>query len=124
MNDAELRAAAERLRDGAYPAIDLPPWATRVYRDGAAVAAAWLAEHPADDAEPVTEEWLRSVGFSSRPNNRWLQIRTPQGGRLDCWMASPLWEFHDEAVAIPQTRGDVRRLCTALGIDLAPSGEK
>lgn len=23
----------------------------------------WLAEHPADDAEPITEEWLRSIGF-------------------------------------------------------------
>ncbi len=71
-----LQAAANRLqkaKDGKYD-IDV---LIQIYGDKEIddlfecldldrlkLADDWMEQHPADDAEPVTEEWLRSVGFS------------------------------------------------------------
>jgi hypothetical protein len=86
-----------------------------------AVACQYQADHPADDGEPVTGEWLRSLGiFSGCFGDRccgWhnakkchtLNLKTDRGN------VSGIDVF---------TRGDVRRLTAALGVPLrAGEGE-
>lgn len=139
----DLREAAERMR--AYfrwreahpdwngePLPDCPyyPIGDRVW-DGDALAHAYILDHPADDAEPVTEEWLRSVGFhDSRYQGKRFSLQLgdvrvcPPIADLGLWVGimEDDGDFYSGAKAIPQshirTRGDVRRLCAALGITL------
>lgn len=60
-------------------------------------------DHPADDSEPVTEEWLSSVlGTGASRAAHVLAV-------LDKYCAIGF---------LGRTRGDVRRLCATLGIDL------
>ena len=94
-------------------------------QDATLLASLYLAEHPADDGEDVTEEWLESVGW--RRNRGYMD--SPQIGD-SCfqltWCSlgqSMLLECDDNDqpdVTLPhiKTRGDVRRLCEALGIEL------
>jgi len=126
---SELRAAAERL---------VAMWSHPEYRgsrtsnDALALARAYLAEHPTDDLEPVTEEWLRSLtAFDNRgdivlevavfgsvchlrfapdpldgkPCHSWSLL--PSGGSSRVWLPGS-----------PIRRGHVRRLCAALGVEL------
>ena len=76
-----------------------------------------LAEHPADDDEPVTEDWLLSVGHHHRvseDSTRW----TPNSVRLGPTVFSIETDM-GYGVDIPvKTRGDVRHLCAGLGIEL------
>jgi len=55
MTTNELRAAAERLLNDGMGAIDRPPWVARAVSE---LAKVWLAEHPADDSERATPEWV------------------------------------------------------------------
>jgi hypothetical protein len=83
---------------------------------------------PADDRETVSESWLREIGFAPIPGapEHWTQLGVlltrpefidSEGERH--------WDIKrgDYTVCItreltPKTRGDVRRLCAALGITL------
>lgn len=84
-----------------------------------------------EDAKPVDEEWLKSVGFrdSTYPNGfGYMWLRTT--GELELTVSKPrdraTWEQEEwicegERVPhnlMPETRGDVRRLLTALGVNL------
>lgn len=72
----DVAAAAERLRfDGP---LNKSPYYTeggnwhsfdhcQLRRDQEALADAWLAEHPVDDSEPVTEAWSKSIGAKFLP---------------------------------------------------------
>jgi hypothetical protein len=107
----ELRAAAERLLD---PECGIGEGTGTNYvaggyaaDDAVALAKAYLAEHPADDAEPVTLEWTRSLGLDCRriyDGPDWIpNIRGLDGN----WVILPRGA----------TRGQARRLLAALGID-------
>ncbi len=102
----ELRAAAERLRrhhDGCSPAfLESCPYAhqedgewfhdhSKIYEDRGLVVDAFLAEHPPDEDEPVTDDWIRSVSNSGR---------------------------YSGGIKGFKTRGEMRQLCAALGIEL------
>ncbi len=106
MND-EQRVAVERLRNHSIDmAMDDSFWrAFFIAKD------LLLAEHPADD-EPVTEEWLRSVGGVNHHAEVgvWLEHTV---GVNECGTVCVCNGRKDGA-----TRGDVRRLCRALGIPL------
>jgi len=116
----ELQRAAERLRACNYESDwDLDGASFQQISDWQALAKAYLAEHPADDGEAVTVEWLESIG--------WLEDQT--GWPAIClretseWGIS--WRGHGiwlTPMSVPlyraPTRGDVRRLCRALGIAL------
>jgi hypothetical protein len=91
--------------------------------DEESLAKAYLAEHPVDDEELVTEEWLRSVGFKEEAN---------EFGSLSIGPDSMLvWETFTDAppeffirtweLRHVKTRGAVRLLCKALGIELKAS---
>lgn len=146
---SEQRAAIERLREDAETLINsisrnLKRWETWFPNEMAEVdvprrwllamkhyAEIALAEHPADDAEPVTEEWMRSVGFEKHDALwQWSKsngLKMPS--RLVYWPGyrgdGTQWHIDGGPRAkdiydIPEqpTRGDVRRLCVALGIPL------
>lgn len=111
-----------------------------------ALAEAWLADHPEDDGEPVTEAWLRSLGYlpddSSPPNGDlakkiWGKGETADYGKepamhmvvnardggiwVEAYAADgdSLCIIEIDAVA---TRGAVRRLMAALGIPAGSTG--
>lgn len=118
----DVRAAAERLLPPLADVIDAPG-------DAELVARAWLAEHPADDGEPVSAEWLMVTG--------WVDVAEPGGGPLytfcrpdhggavltlegdhRCLMA---FLGHPDGAPWPcdiYTRGQVRELLRALGIEV------
>ena len=128
----ELRAAASRLvghvaarTDGEDPyrlaTPDDPAMShtfdhDRFTADIGAVGRAYLAEHPADDGEPVTPEWLAATGFSPA----WGDKYRHQRGHMDVvWREGVMSLAHrtDEWSELPvRTRGHVRRLLMALGI--------
>jgi hypothetical protein len=99
-----------------------------------AVARAYLAEHPADDGEPVTAEWLKAVGFTERAKERPGDDRvlvSPEGETCHhvFWSENRdgydhnAWFYGDDYLRAVNlldqpTRGHVRRLCQALGVTL------
>lgn len=98
----ELRAAAKLL-------VSKNTISNRYDNAGVMLAKAYLTEHLLDDDEPVTEEWLETIGFDH--------------GYLD----ADYWVIECRKLALRlnsypvkenPTRGDVRRLCKALGIEL------
>lgn len=144
----EQRAAITRLRNHdsnnwqAYladscelPYSDDNP---NVIADIIAAAELALAEHPADDGEPITKEWLKSLGFSDSGYSFIITGEKDYGEdvarfRLACngddWTdGNCSWEFHLRSIELeeqggmlpcePKTRGDLRRLCRALGVTL------
>jgi hypothetical protein len=78
------------------------------------VCRKYYDEHPADEDEPVTEEWLLSIGFShdkfDTPTIGPLHLRPPGNSPYACISSYPLPE-------VPVNRGQVRRLLAALGIE-------
>lgn len=156
MND-DVKAAAERYRKHQQRLCEdehhkspywLPLtecWSERRLEDANVLANAHLTEHPADDDEPVTEEWLRSIGFKDWPEDNddkhlfSLFIRANEEIGWECRLAYQTNGFYAvrmcdvdvhlgvaESVelldsrnkTVKVTRGDVRRLCAALKIEL------
>ncbi len=82
-------------------------------------------DSPADDAEPVTAEWLWAVGFGAGP----AVPLPPVHGHPVTLAVSPdalaacLHRPGEGMVPVPYpaTRGHVRRLCEALGVQLKES---
>lgn len=106
------------------------------------LAEAYAAEHAEDDGDAITGDWLRAVGFGDDPN--WpdtLRILTHSDETSQTYLIAPAApggkrdagavclttydaDGDDECVVIAsgrdrlRTRGDVRRLCRALGVPL------
>jgi hypothetical protein len=85
------------------------------------VARAYLAEN---DDTAIDEAWLRAVGFEKPPSGG-LRIKSPHWGspRHHCrytqiYADKDGWWVNGLGCPTPKTRGDVRRLCGALGIEL------
>ena len=136
----ELKAAADRQWRLALPGVsheEVYPeedWSERHDRDVGLLADAYLAEHPADEHEPVTEGWLRARGFADRPKERPtddLVLVSPEGetGHHLFWSENRegydhnSWFYGDDYLRAVNlldrpTRGHVRRLCAALGVTL------
>lgn len=137
MTDDELTAAAGRVREGRRleaaghrrdqaDAIVYGDRRQSRAADVTALADAFLDAHPADSSEPVTVEWLRSVGATDKVDSResgvavyglylgpakWFDFAG--GGELliDHGPGQPAgWPI--------KTRGHVRRLAAALGVPL------
>lgn len=130
---SDLREAAERLRKHLANKYDRngPYW-----RAGH-IAESWhfdkqqmnadiallAAEHPADSDEPITEAWLRQIGFSEYkcPKQPCRNAFSIKDGAL---MFSPhyyqdfrgAWMFHRVVIQSPTTRGQLRLLLRALNI--------
>jgi hypothetical protein len=98
--------------------------AEKIAADDMALADAYLAEHPADDGDVVTPEWLLSVGFTldhemEPPRDPVYCIRSLLWRPHYFEVNQGKWQFGPVTInQNPKTRGDVRRLCAALGIPL------
>jgi hypothetical protein len=135
----ELRKAAERVRAykaavesartfGTFPAPVVK--AREVSRAETLLADAYLAEHPADDAEPVTPERLAALaGWERVGRSRWET--DPDSGEyrasVSQFAGDPgKWLFTGTrpepatniSYAIVRTLGDLRRVCRVLAIEL------
>ena len=88
------------------------------------VANAYLAEHPADEDEPIDEDWLRSIGFHvNTGDDYYLWINSPnQDFDIQYWDDWEEFRFatsksdYDVPVSI-KTRGQLRDLLKALGLE-------
>lgn len=140
----ELRAAAERLLRWAKNHADDPKAtsaAKALIHDAGKCAMAVLAERRADDDEPITDQWWRTLApawFATLDDEERLCLvvhsnedEDPDYRALLVWVDDGSWGFweqgrltselvnpHHNTFAKITTRGDVRRLCKALGIDL------
>lgn len=153
MNATELRAAANRIRriracveksqdiygitiSPGRPPNELHEAASKVKRlmldDERALVDYAISTIHADDDEPVTAEWLESLGFHE---TRTLPfgILLASDMRLEAYLYDgALWEItawissygrsaersHSADIPQPKTRVDVRRLLSALGIEV------
>lgn len=134
----ELLEAATRLLDGGMGAIDRPEW---VAKSVMAMARHILATVYADDDEPITDAWWRTLSkawFASLddeerlclvvhdepdedPDNRCLIVLSDYGSWgfwEQCRQTLELHSPHHGTYRRIKTRGDVRRLCAGLGIEL------
>ena len=127
MND-DVRQAAERLRlcltvggpddplagvSAAYSESDGDfKNVACLTKDELTIVKAYLAEHPADDGEAVSEDWLRSVGL--RDNRMVIEFMKLEDGR---WAS----RWHGWELPRLKSRGQVRNLCAALGVELKES---
>lgn len=130
---SDVQSAAERLRrvqqgETLKAVYSNPHWAAATnYQlahecDMAEVALAYLAEHPADSELPIDEEWLRSVGFEAfdEHGSGWFKDSPGGSTRVSIGYRGQ-WLVNGnemEYAAQPKTRGDLRRLCFALGVEL------
>ena len=118
MKDAELRAAADRFLGEKYSG-EMYEEPFRRAMDARLLAAAYLTEHPADDAEPVTREWLleASVDIDDDMVYRFGEAKVIiwPSGRITLGVCC-----HESLIDNP-TRGQVRRLYKALRGNQKPS---
>lgn len=127
MSDESTRAAAERRRKGDYPVGEDGSHARHV--DAHILADAFLSGavlEGADDGEPVTREWWATIAKDGR-YWYWPETIQTENFVLAFGEAGNLLVVHrsDETVLFETpTRGDVRRLCAALGIDLPAQPSK
>ena len=124
--DGELLAAAELVRlNYGRPGCDPDD----VDRAALQLADAYLADRHADDAEGVTVEWLKSVGFAFRPDiyggSDWWEVGNAaevQPQTVSYYPGTETWYYGCCGLVPLTTRGDVRRLLAALKV--APPAEK
>ena len=126
----DVTKAAERLRwfnENRHQQWTLGSWDTEYVACLTKCAAAYLAEHPADDAEPIDGPWLRSVGAVKEDHPDKWTFRREDALDVGLWHVDDGWKamlLYGECAASCirrglKTRGDVRRLAAALGIQLA-----
>lgn len=122
MTDDQLRKIAERVRYALETGTQVDEW------DRRALAHAYLAEHPADDGEPLTRD-------------RFIEFAWQDAGGLWCSPPTPTGEcvtldYHDNRESgdvyrlircggLPRvevsTVGELRRLCDTFGVPLHPA---
>lgn len=114
----EPKAAVERLRkastDGwmlAYSERPMFGHPSRQMEDWEIIAAAYLADHPADDDVLVTNEWIGGFGHMES-----LRLWQNELGWNWSWRGG-----YCGVLDSVKTRGDVRKLCRSLGIELKES---
>lgn len=121
--------AIHRLRLGEVPSLG----------DTLDVLQAYLDEHPADDDEPVTREWLLAAGGTLGRAGRlgafdWAAFRSPRNDQF--WFEAiaesrSVYQCHESRgskVSVPliatvTTRREFRALCRALGVVLKDNAE-
>jgi hypothetical protein len=128
MNDASVREARERVRQHANNLGNAD------IADRNMLVLENLGEHHADDDLPITEEWLRSVGFKAKTyqgdtvlalriakgpigDDQWLELNDETNGVFLLCRWSPIYDDDtppDRVEVVADTRGDLRGLCHFL----------
>ena len=115
MND-QLKTAMQEVEAALMPGAPLTDSAQCA---AWTLAKAYLAEHPADDEEPVTGDWLLSIGFEPDATHLVLRRFGPdENGKIQVYLLDRRWLLHGTRIKMLCTRGDVRRLCAALRVPL------
>ncbi len=86
------------------------------------LARAWREEYPEDDDEPITPEWLCSIGWiAGTPTalTKSTHVCSASGGDMK-WGPFGCFLGITKLSGI-KTRGDVRRLCRMMGVELKES---
>lgn len=132
---SDVRLAAERLRQvenaDQIPAVykDFKFPHEKYMLDRLETSLAYLAEHPADDGDVITEEWLDRE-LVKRPDEctfkRWTYHATNGGVavmKIDDRFCIEVWSLlygNAEIRSEKATVGQLLMLCNALGIPLKP----
>lgn len=81
--------------------------------------------HVPDDNEPITEEWVRAMGFVNANIGSWLVSElekpgsfNPVGNPVGSFGITPRWAFMDAMPMQLYTRRHFRMACEILGIEL------
>ena len=91
------------------------------------LADAYLAEYPADDGQLAMPQWMEEIGLGESSFGRterrfeivsgvriiFFACEGPKCWRSELWVGSKVTVLKEDL-----TRGDVRRLCKALGVTL------
>lgn len=122
-----LREAAERLKSYLL-ALESGDTSQNPYLDGEThdilqdagkVAEAYLATVRADDEVPLDRDWLLSIGFEQTAGSTHLTysetIEVTENLR-QWWVGD--WLQRLPQPLVPKTRGGLRRLCEALGVEV------
>ena len=120
---------SNELREAAKLVCSKSHTANTQYEDAALrLARKYIAEHPEDDEEPKTREWLVSLP-GAIPNGQYCYFQCWKSANFRLIVQSDLGfvicafgqsiRLKDEWT---KSRGDVRRLCKALGIPLQATG--
>lgn len=105
----DVMKAAKRLRQ--WKTDEFSHSMQVVDRDRAILANAYLAEHPSDDDEPITEEWINSLVAhnGSLTIEYWIRDgKVTIGSACGCDIVPSI---------IFTKRGQLRRLIAALRVD-------
>lgn len=126
----DVRAAVKRLLDpndgiGAGQGTDYVDGGFAA-DDAAAVCRAWLAEHPADDGDLPTAEWLRAVGFQQVNDEGDEFVALTADSIPALFIALDGKPPYAAGIGVEDdpwphdiwTRGQVRDLCRCLGVKL------
>lgn len=120
--DDETKAALGRIRkerqgENVYPSW-FPDYDMESRKDSHTLAEAYLAEHPADDDEPIDDAFAKAVGQCRFPNGLTVELiyLEYQSTNESEWVVvAEDWE--GESVLLikdAKTKGQVRRLIVAL----------
>lgn len=115
MSDA--REAAKRLRE--FKANYSYEYRnTKMGADCQTLAEEYLVEHPADEGEQITREWLASIGFKPVPSGSGPNYDDHmEMGLLNLWdFNGQCWVVDDADWMELHTRRQVYQLLSALGI--------
>ena len=124
---SDVLKSATRILQQAYMPIDGPPDHHRLWiEDADKVAGAYVSEHRSDDDERLTPEWLLSVGFKGPTFWRNWHVLTRLDGLQLCAQFDydkRRWKVRQQGDSVylhpcPMTRGELRRLCKAIGMQL------
>ena len=121
MQNENLQKAAERLADRDLAHYQGPHGDDTDIRAGIALARAYLAEHPADDAAVADIDWLNELRREGGDMS-WLRVRLCDDGlhlMSPCNLPTEgIDGLRDYVAPNVATRGAVRRLAACLGIAL------
>ena len=139
MTTMDATKAAERLREmrddkshwASKSLTERRIWRTEWTKHAAVVVADYLSEH---DPTPITEEWLRSVGFRDKTyqdetklayslpspltDSQWIEATSGMPSLFLLCRFSPMYDDDtppDRFQVVIETRGAMRRLLTELG---------
>lgn len=126
---SELHKAAQRLRDYAWMKINGPmlsPMIFQAFKDMHDVSTAWLSEHLPDDDEPITDEWTESVWGQKHidisDSFTLFVLQEKKHGKIGVSIDAEGSERGGRCYVLDlphiTTRGQLRRLCKALGVEI------
>ncbi len=112
----EVLAAADSLRKSLLPLLELHGW-----HESAAELRTVLAEHPSDDNEPVEAGWWGNTFDTQHVElSGCFLLYLRDDGHIALHAEGPRCDDSVYTLTLEpiKTRGDVRRLCRVLGIEL------